>query len=71
VRAGAVDFAQLDALDDAEVIRRLTRVKGIGPWTVHMFLIFALRLYWLKVEMEIRNAGGFVAEIKRRINLRS
>jgi DNA-3-methyladenine glycosylase II len=42
-RAGAVDFAQLDALDDAEVIRVLTRVKGIGPWTVHMFLIFALR----------------------------
>jgi DNA-3-methyladenine glycosylase II len=42
-RAGAVDFAQLDAVDDAEVIRRLTRVKGIGVWTVHMFLIFALR----------------------------
>jgi DNA-3-methyladenine glycosylase II len=38
-----VDFAQLGAVDDAEVIGRLTRVKGIGVWTVHMFLIFALR----------------------------
>ena len=42
-RAGAVNFAQLEAVDDAEVIRLLTRVKGIGVWTVHMFLIFALR----------------------------
>ena len=31
------------ALADEEVIERLTQVKGIGVWTVHMFLIFALR----------------------------
>ena len=30
-------------LDDEEVIARLTQVKGIGVWTAHMFLIFALR----------------------------
>jgi len=30
-------------LSDAEVIERLTAVKGIGEWTAHMFLIFALR----------------------------
>ena len=42
-RAGELDFAGLSALDDDEVIRRLTVVKGIGVWTVHMFLIFALR----------------------------
>src|SRR5712692_809458 len=42
-RDGAVDFEQLPALDDAVVIETLTRVKGIGVWTVHMFLIFALR----------------------------
>jgi DNA-3-methyladenine glycosylase II len=28
---------------DAEVVEHLTRVKGIGVWTAHMFLIFALR----------------------------
>jgi DNA-3-methyladenine glycosylase II len=27
---------------DAEVIERLTAVKGIGEWTAHMFLIFSL-----------------------------
>lgn len=42
-RDGAVTFHELAALSDAEVIERLTQVKGIGVWTVHMFLIFALR----------------------------
>ncbi|MEJ0001045.1 MAG: hypothetical protein WDO13_18920 [Verrucomicrobiota bacterium] len=30
------------ALSDAELIARLTEVRGIGPWTVHMLLIFYL-----------------------------
>ena len=38
-----MDFAGLPALADAEVIERLTKVKGVGVWTAHMFLIFALR----------------------------
>lgn len=42
-RDGAIDFAALSALPDAEVIERLTKVKGVGVWTAHMFLIFALR----------------------------
>ncbi|WP_438483399.1 DNA-3-methyladenine glycosylase family protein [Oleiharenicola lentus] len=29
-------------LTDDELITRLTRVRGIGPWTVHMLLIFQL-----------------------------
>ncbi len=36
-------FEELETLSDAEVIDRLTAVKGIGAWTVHMFLMFALR----------------------------
>ena len=42
-RAGHVDFERCLTLEDAAVIEHLTRVKGIGVWTVHMFLIFALR----------------------------
>jgi DNA-3-methyladenine glycosylase II len=38
-----VVFEELSALEDALVIERLTQVKGIGVWTAHMFLIFALR----------------------------
>lgn len=41
--AGEVDFAALKGLPDEEVVRRLTAIRGIGLWTVQMFLIFALR----------------------------
>ncbi len=41
--AGEVDFAALSSLTDEEVITTLTKVKGIGEWTAHMFLIFALQ----------------------------
>jgi len=41
--SGELDFVALARLPDEEVMRRLTRINGIGPWTVHMFLIFAMR----------------------------
>ncbi len=40
---GHVKFETLAGLADDEVIEHLTQVKGIGVWTAHMFLIFALR----------------------------
>jgi len=40
---GAVQFEALASLADHEVIEHLTQVKGIGVWTAHMFLIFALK----------------------------
>lgn len=33
---------QLDLMTDDEVISHLTSVKGIGPWTAHMKLMFTL-----------------------------
>ena len=42
-RRGEVDFASCTTLEDTAVVEHLTRVKGVGVWTVHMFLIFALR----------------------------
>jgi DNA-3-methyladenine glycosylase II len=42
-RDGEVSFDGLHQLDDANVVGHLTRVKGVGVWTVQMFLIFALR----------------------------
>ncbi len=40
---GDLDFTRLADLPDAEVIKQLTQVKGIGVWTAHMFLMFSLR----------------------------
>jgi len=42
-RDGSVVFQHLPTLTDAEVIEHLTQVKGIGVWTAHMFLMFALQ----------------------------
>lgn len=41
--AGKIDFSQFPALDDETIIAQLTEVKGIGVWTVQMFLMFALQ----------------------------
>lgn len=43
VRTGEVDVSDLEAQPDEEVVRRLTLVRGIGPWTAHMYLMFRLR----------------------------
>ena len=37
-----LDFNIFDSLSDEEIIKRLTSVKGIGPWTAEMFLMFTL-----------------------------
>lgn len=39
---GKVKFDHLDALSNEEIIKELTAVKGIGEWTVHMFLMFCM-----------------------------
>lgn len=35
-------MARLRKMDDAEIIERLTSIRGIGQWTVEMLLIFRL-----------------------------
>ncbi len=42
-QSGKVDFDRLPSMNDEEVIAALTDIKGVGVWTAHMFLIFALR----------------------------
>ena len=43
VRDGSLDLDGLRTVPDEDVHRVLTGIKGIGPWTVQMFLMFALR----------------------------
>lgn len=40
--AGEINEAALANLSDHEVALRLTAVRGVGPWTAHMILIFGL-----------------------------
>jgi 3-methyladenine DNA glycosylase/8-oxoguanine DNA glycosylase len=40
---GTVPMEDVDRLTDDEIVSRLVSVRGIGRWTVEMFLIFQLR----------------------------
>jgi 3-methyladenine DNA glycosylase/8-oxoguanine DNA glycosylase len=39
---GKVDFTTLYELPDAEIVKQLTTLTGVGVWTVEMLLIFSL-----------------------------
>lgn len=39
---GTVRFDHLDELTNEEIITELTQIKGVGVWTVHMFLMFCM-----------------------------
>jgi len=42
VLEGKLNLDGLKRSSDDEIIRQLDEVKGIGPWTTHMFLLFTL-----------------------------
>ena len=42
VYTGAIDLASLEGMTDAEVIKLLSSLPGIGVWTAEMLLIFSL-----------------------------
>ena len=37
-----ISFLNVNKMTNDEIVSELTKVKGIGVWTVHMFLIFTL-----------------------------
>lgn len=43
VSSNAIDFDYINTLKDEDVIKELTKIKGIGKWTSKMYLIFFLQ----------------------------
>lgn len=37
-----LNFSDFPTLSDSEIAKRLIEVKGIGPWTAEMFLLFSM-----------------------------
>jgi DNA-3-methyladenine glycosylase II len=64
---GSVDLAGIHELDDDRITESLTRVKGIGRWTVEMFLIFCLR----RPDVLPVNDLGFQKAVGKAYRLRS
>ncbi|MGZ9585699.1 DNA-3-methyladenine glycosylase family protein [Paenibacillus marinisediminis] len=40
--SGMIDFNGFDSMSDAEIIKQLSSLNGIGVWTAEMLLIFSL-----------------------------
>ena len=63
---GSINVANLPDLGDEEIVAELTKIKGIGRWTVEMLLIFRL------ARPDVFPAGdlGIVKAVQRAYNLR-
>lgn len=57
VRSGEVVVDDLEEQSDDEVIRRLTLVRGIGPWTAQMYLMFRMHRpdVWPVLDLGVRS----------------
>jgi len=60
VQEGALNLTELQALDDDALTQSLVRVRGIGPWTAQMFMLFQLgRLnVWPTGDLGVRRGFG-------------
>jgi DNA-3-methyladenine glycosylase II len=67
VASGDLDLEALDSCTDDEVIAKLTAQRGIGTWTAHMFLLFAMRRPDVIApgDLGIRQAVGRLLELGR------
>lgn len=65
VSTGVVALEGFDGESDAAIRDRLTRVRGIGPWTAQMFLMFDLRRpdIWPVGDLGVRNGLARVLEL--------
>jgi DNA-3-methyladenine glycosylase II len=70
---GTVPLADLDSLDDEEIITRLSAVRGIGRWTAEMFLMFELRRMdvWPVDDFGVRNGWSLIHTLPETIKPRA
>ena len=63
---GSINTAALNDMSDDEIVAELTKIKGIGRWTVEMLLIFRL------TRPDVFPAGdlGIVKAVQKAYNLR-
>ena len=63
---GSINTAALQVMTDDEIVAELTKIKGIGRWTVEMLLIFRL------TRPDVFPAGdlGIVKAVQKAYNLR-
>jgi len=65
---GALDFGALERLPDDEAIAVLTAIRGIGPWTAEIYLLFALGRpnIWPTADLALATAAGHMRGLTER-----
>lgn len=65
---GRLDLGDLDTLDDAQVKKRLTSVKGIGSWSADIYLLMVLRRpdTWPSGDLALATAAQRVKRLRRK-----
>ena len=68
VSSGELDFEALSHFEDDAAREALCRVKGIGPWTADVFLLFALRRpdVWPHADLALQKAAHVVFNTRKR-----
>jgi DNA-3-methyladenine glycosylase II len=62
VRAGTVPLDGIEALEDDDIVARLSAVRGIGRWTAEMFLLFELERpdVWPVDDLGVRHGWSLI-----------
>lgn len=73
VEDGTVPLADVESLSDDDLIARLVQVRGIGPWTAQMFLMFQLRRLdiWPVDDYGVRKGWSTAHRLKETIKPRA
>jgi DNA-3-methyladenine glycosylase II len=66
---GTVPLDGIQALDDDEIVARLTTVRGIGRWTAEMFLLFELQRpdVWPVDDLGVRHGWSLIHDLPEMI----
>ena len=73
VEDGTVPLRNVDTLSDDDLVARLVQVRGIGPWTAQMFLLFQLRRLdvWPVDDYGVRKGWSTVHRLKETVKPRA
>ncbi|MDP2621961.1 MAG: DNA-3-methyladenine glycosylase 2 family protein [Hyphomicrobiales bacterium] len=73
LRAGQVDLDGIDGRPAEDVIDELCQIKGIGPWTAELYLLFGIGHadIWPAGDLALQVAVGEALELAERPNARA
>ena len=67
---GRVNIARHGKMSDADIVREVTAVRGIGPWTVQMYLMHTLARpdVWPAGDFGVRNGWSILHDLDEMIS---